>query len=729
MISLLSFLFAGTSFLNELNLAQALTASLGGTAVRFQTTFGLFTFFLGLGALIFDHLKTESNIKKILIYSQVGMVFVGLFGPYWIKFLDPISRPDHQLFFTILSYLPICICGLISGLELPALISVENKLEINKFKALAWDYIGMFVVSLAFPLWLLYSFGVLGISKITTILSLVGLILILKSNLQFKTQAPIENLKTTSAQKYSKVALLLFFTLSLCSFAYELLLAKLLSDIFNDETMAYSLGIGFLLLGLGFGAVYAERIKKPLESLITTEILIISICSVLFVFIHGLAGLIYASPNLKFITDFKIISFLLFSPFPFVIGFLTGLELPLLLKLFPSVKDVGLPISLNYTGALVAGFLTPFLLLPIFGTSQSLQVICCINIVAASILIYMQKNFVKPSTLLLPIIILVLFIPVKKYNTYAEQLFLKTYYYQLSLDSYTYTSLRNYFNILKVIPDVHRTTSVYQNIDIIKKYDHPFFGNKGNSLYLNKQPQFDSTNWKTYHQSMALGGFNLSQSIPKNVLICGGGDGILARLLAENPNVEKITLVELDSKIIEMAKSNLEFIDINKRSLSHPKVNVIINDAYSFLKQSNNKYDAIFLDFPYPDNFDLSRLYSLELYKTVLKNLSPNGFIVMDAPLQRHLNKSSNFVSDQKILEKTVLAAGFKAVFSFGSIEPFIYASQVNQELKFRYEDLPNNLPNRTFVNLLKLDLPAEDENKVAPINTMFLPVRFFKNE
>lgn len=729
MISLLSFIFAGTSFLNEMNLAQALSASLGGTAIRYQTTFGLFTFFLGLGALIFDYLKQKLEIKNILIYSQIGMIFIGAFGPLWIKILDPISNFEYITILTILSYLPICFCGLISGLELPALVSIENNLQIKKFQALAWDYIGMFAASVSFSLWLLYFVGVYFIGLISSILSLIGLLLFLFLTNKQKLETNLDSTLQKPSSKYSKNTLFLFFTLSFCSFAYELLLAKVLSDIFNDETLAYSLGIGFLLLGLGFGSFYAEKIKKPLASLITTEVLIIAICSIQFSLIHFLATVLLANPNLQFLANHKYLSFIIFSPFPFIIGLLTGLELPLLLKLFPNVKNIGLPISLNYTGALFAGFTIPFFLLPNFGAANSFQIICCLNIIATFILIFMQKNILNFRTLLLPLIILLFFLPIRKYNHTSEQFFLKTYYYQLNLTNYNLMSLINFKNIIKNIPEVNRTTSVYQNIDIILKNNHPFFGNEGNSLYLNKQPQFNSSSWKTYHQSMAWAGFNLNKNIPKRVLVCGGGDGILARILAEERHVEKIDLVELDSKMIELAK-NIPFIkEINNNSLENPKINIVIDDAYRFLKKSKIKYDAIYLDFPYPDNFDLSRLYSLEFYQAVIQKLDTNGYLIIDAPIRNYIVKKPKYISDQRIIEETLKASGFGSVIAFGSIEPFIFATPLEKKISFDYERFPQDIPNRTFVNLVILENLNEDVNKNIPINSMFFPVRFFRNE
>ena len=72
---------------------------------------------------------------------------------------------------------------------------------------------------------------------------------------------------------------------------------------------------------------------------------------------------------------------------------------------------------------------------------------------------------------------------------------------------------------------------------------------------------------------------------------------------------------------------------MNRNSLSHPKVQTILADAFYWLRTTDKMYDAIFIDFPYPKNYNLARLYSIEFYRHVLSHLKKDGFAVLDAPL------------------------------------------------------------------------------------------------
>ena len=100
----------------------------------------------------------------------------------------------------------------------------------------------------------------------------------------------------------------------------------------------------------------------------------------------------------------------------------------------------------------------------------------------------------------------------------------------------------------------------YQNIDIIPKrflkypIPHLTLYGKGMALYLNRQPQFFSNFWKTYHESIVVGGAVLTGKEPENILILGGGDGLLVSQIIEfYKNVNTITLVEIDPAMIKLA--------------------------------------------------------------------------------------------------------------------------------------------------------------------------------
>src|ERR1700721_215026 len=126
------------------------------------------------------------------------------------------------------------------------------------------------------------------------------------------------------------------------------------------------------------------------------------------------------------------------------------------------------------------------------------------------------------------------------------------------------------------------------------------------ALYINNDLQFDSKDEHIYHEGLVLPALALvTQRIKTtlNVLIIGGGDGLVARELFKSTQINKVDLVDYDPEILNYAKDN--FADINKSSLSHPHLSIHIEDAWNFVDKaltSNVHYDLIISDLTVPDD-------------------------------------------------------------------------------------------------------------------------------
>ena len=118
---------------------------------------------------------------------------------------------------------------------------------------------------------------------------------------------------------------------------------------------------------------------------------------------------------------------------------------------------------------------------------------------------------------------------------------------------------------------------------------------------MNGQLQFSSLDEVRYHETMAASALTSVQN-PRNVLVLGGGDGLLARELLKYRSVQRITIVDIDRKVTELAKSNRLLKGINKQSLSNDKVKVVNKDAFRFIFDTREKYDAVLVDLVDPSN-------------------------------------------------------------------------------------------------------------------------------
>lgn len=118
---------------------------------------------------------------------------------------------------------------------------------------------------------------------------------------------------------------------------------------------------------------------------------------------------------------------------------------------------------------------------------------------------------------------------------------------------------------------------------------------------------------------------------PQRILMIGGGGGITTREALRYSEVKAITVVDIDSKMLNIGKKLKPLVKFNKGSLNNAKVQTIIQDGRSFAEKNRKKWDVIVIDVPEPsyNSPGLSRLYSREFY-TLLKNrLKPGGVIVI----------------------------------------------------------------------------------------------------
>ena len=176
-INISSLLVAFSGMIYELGLAQILSATLGGTVLRYSVTIGLFTATLGLGALAFDFLISKFSFQILFPFFQKILA--------WIGFLSPLLLITIKSGPMILSHLPIIAIGFISGIELPLLMHA-SKQEDKNF-VLAYDYIGMFVGTLLFPLFLLPHLGVISTLLLASAINaLVGISYLKQKSLTFK---------------------------------------------------------------------------------------------------------------------------------------------------------------------------------------------------------------------------------------------------------------------------------------------------------------------------------------------------------------------------------------------------------------------------------------------------------------------------------------------------------------------------------------------------------------
>ncbi len=121
---------------------------------------------------------------------------------------------------------------------------------------------------------------------------------------------------------------------------------------------------------------------------------------------------------------------------------------------------------------------------------------------------------------------------------------------------------------------------------------------------------------------------------PRKVLIVGGGDGGAAEEALKHPGVEEVVLVELDGKVVELARRHFEAI--HHGVFDHPKLRLLIEDGLKFVAGTEERFDAIALDLPDPIG-PATQLYEEGFFRDCARALAPGGVLTlhMGSPVSR----------------------------------------------------------------------------------------------
>ena len=118
---------------------------------------------------------------------------------------------------------------------------------------------------------------------------------------------------------------------------------------------------------------------------------------------------------------------------------------------------------------------------------------------------------------------------------------------------------------------------------------------------------------------------------PKSVLVVGCGAGVTAGTFVVHPEVEKITIVEIEP-LIPPASARY-FSRENHNVMHDPRTRIVYDDARHFILTTPEKFDIITSDPIHPWVKGIAPLYSTEYFELVKQHLNPGGFVTQWVPL------------------------------------------------------------------------------------------------
>jgi spermidine synthase len=384
------------------------------------------------------------------------------------------------------------------------------------------------------------------------------------------------------------------FVIATCGLIYELIAGTLASYLLGDSVTQFSTIIGVYLFAMGIGSWLSKFATRGVVRLFVQTQLLIALVG------GGSAALLF----LLFaeVDSFRILLYALVL----IIGTLVGLEIPLLLRILRDrveFKDlISQVFTFDYIGALLASLLFPLVLVPHLGLVRSAFLFGMLNAAVALLSVWVLRDELPRPALLRNSAFLVLallaggFVKGEQITAAAEH---------------------------RSFPDpvIHARSTPYQRIVLTRAEDDV-------RLYLNGNLQFSSRDEYRYHEALV---HPLLSRLPlaKRVLVLGGGDGLAVREILRYPHIEQVLLVDLDPAMTELFSRQEMLTKLNERSLLSPKVRVVNADAFTWLAQNRERFDAIIADFPDPANFSLGKLYTTTFFQRAAAALAPDGALVV----------------------------------------------------------------------------------------------------
>lgn len=196
-----------------------------------------------------------------------------------------------------------------------------------------------------------------------------------------------------------KMVYLLTVIVACCSILYEFLLAQSISTTMGNTALRYNLTIGLFIASMGFGALLYKKIisKDYFKEFVKVELMLSfvgGIAPVLVLIIdflfNGLArqfGVSFFSPWVQ-VPLFTINHLLIVA-----IGFLSGLELPLLMDISKEFKITKghFVLAFDYLGTLAGAIAFPLIILPSLHIFTVGYVISLVNILVAFFIMNKMK--------------------------------------------------------------------------------------------------------------------------------------------------------------------------------------------------------------------------------------------------------------------------------------------------------------------------------------------------
>jgi spermidine synthase/MFS family permease len=492
----------------------------------------------------------------------------------------------------------------------------------------------------------------------------------------------------------------------LAALTYEMLWTRLLVNILGSSTYAFSIMLMAFISGITLGSIIVSqnfigrfnRIKLLIfcqVAIVIGTMLVLPLYERLPYYLWVIASLFIKSTQTFPI--FLTIEFMVTFGLMFVPTIFMGMTLPIAVEVLTHNSNrisfsIGKIFSINTFGTVAGAIMSGLLFIPFLGIKISFEIAMVINLFAALLLIFTYSKF-SPAKKYSYLFLLIMLITgysllFKGWNTDSTLSGVFRKFNEMPPSSYT--EFKNSFTNRNVL---YYKEGVNSNVAVVEMTD----STKQRILLINGKP--DASSIYDMPTQVLLGQIPMMlHPNPKNVFVVGFGSGVTIGSVLTHP-VNSVTCVEISREVIDAAAY---FSKENNSCLEDKRVNIVVEDAHTYLNLTKEKFDVIISEPSNPWIAGIGNLFSKEYFERCNNRLTDDGIMVQ----WFHI-----YELNDEILQ--LVLKTFNTVFPMAQIWNSVQGDLILVGTKKKMEIDYNLLRQKIAINSVKTNLNKIDINSV----------------
>lgn len=600
--------------------------------------------------------RTASPLR-LFAYLEIGVGFYCLAYPTFVQILEglfistirwlslPVDAWTILPVKMLVSALSLLFPTILMGGTLPLLVKfTTERIEESGSRISTLYFLNSFgavVGALMGGFFLIEAFGLrLSIYTMTLVNLTVGWIALVISNLTIKKEKTSKSpaMKKSAQQVFSdqegRLAFLAAAGSGVASMIYEIGWVRMLIPVIGSTIYAFSLMLASFILGIALGSwlisAFAKRIKRWFSLLALCQLGTAVVLLLSLPFYERLPYLFWKYSELLSRTDDAYVVFLaiqLLLSFSVMIlpTILLGMNLPVAARIasrsLPFLgTSVGNVFSVNGVGTVIGSLLGGLILIPLLGIRGAMEIGVLVNLGIGFLILFQDKAFVLRrwvvvGTVALMGLFYLLFLP-----DWNKTVMLSGIFRRISVDAAPPKSFARYREAQSAMRVVYYKEGAGGTVGVTESSKA---GVLQRSLLINGKP--DASSSYDMPTQVMLGQIPLLlHQQADTALVIGLGSGVTVGTMLAHP-IRHLDCVEILPEVVEASRF---FDDVNGKPLDDARVRLVVEDAITYLKLSDSRYDVIVSEPSNPWIAGIGNIFSVEFFELCKDRLKDNGLMV-----------------------------------------------------------------------------------------------------